>query len=339
MTRFLPVRPGLCFCIVLICVQSAWLHASARGFNINSGKDSTTRAEKKQYTNAAFDQVYRENLLPAFYGNEYGQPDNNLLVADVIPNVVILNTAKSRFFFVVTPRIQLRLLQGYHSPVKSPSYMPGGTLFSRLNSDENHPKFMSLSYSHHSNGQEGQTLDSAGNFNHDGKFTTNFYSLNYYFGKRSMTATAGSSQYASVGLEIHTGLFGKGYSQQLKNKYGFIRTNASWMYDIMHDKTASHDHYLGHQRIRFDLMYIWDKVYDYPVYDWHKRMNISIKYYYQFGFMENVAATVQVGYRGQDPYNIYFQQSYPYIGIGLASGVSFDMHKRHHNQALAYPTD
>jgi len=326
----------LCFWSAILCFYFLLFDGYAVGRS--SGRD-TTKIAKRQYVNKAFDQVYRENLIPAFYGNEYGERDNNLLVADLTPNVVILNSAKSRFFFVITPRIQLRLLQRYHSPVKSPSYMPGGSLFTRLNNDYNHPSFLSLSYSHHSNGQEGPTLDSAGNFNHDGKFTTNFYSLNFFFGKRNMMERTGSSKYAMIGLEVHTGLFNMGYSKQLTGKYGFIRTNGMWMYDSMKDGRGLHDHYLIHQRIRFDLMYIWDKMYNYAVTDWEKRLNISAKYYYQFGFMENVALTLQVGYRGQDPYNNYFQNSFPFFAMGVASGVSLDTHKSHHNLELGAPTD
>lgn len=338
MAGFRSHGPGSGFWIALICMRILVSHAHAEAL-LQTGDNDSSRIEKKHYVNTAFDQIYRENLIPAFYGNEYGEHDNNLLVADVVPNVVILNSAKTRFFFVITPRIQLRLLQGYHSPVKSPSYMPGGSLFTRLNNSYEHPAFLSLSYSHHSNGQEGQTLDSAGNFSHDGKFTTNFYTVNFFFGKRKMLNKTGRSQYASIGLELHTGLFKMGYSQQLSGKYGFIRTNGSWMYDFMKDPSGTHDHYLFHQRIRFDVMYIWDKIYDYPLSDWRKRFNISAKYYYQFGFMENVALTLQVGYRGQDPYNIYFQNSFTYIGLGVASGVSLDMHKSHHNPDLALPSD
>lgn len=325
-----------CSCSLILCLYFLFSHISVAS---GDAHHDSTKVAGTQYVNKAFCQIYRENLVPAFYGNEYGEPDHNLLVADITPNVVILNTAKSRFFFVISPRIQLRLLQGYHSPVKSPSYMPGGSLFTRLNSDYNHPQFLSLSYSHHSNGQEGQTLDSMGRFNHDGKFTTNFYSLNFFFGKRSMMERTGSSRYAMIGLEVHTGLFKMGYSRQLTDKYGFIRTNGMWMYDLMKDPSGSHSHYQFHQRVRVDMMYIWDKMYNYATTDWRKRMNLSAKYYYQFGFMENVALMFEVGYRGQDPYNNYFENSFPYFGLGVASGVSLDPHKSHHNPALEVPAD
>jgi hypothetical protein len=200
-----------------------------------------------------------------------------------------------------------------------------------VNNDDRHPKFLSLSYSHHSNGQEGPTLNPDGDFNRDnGKFTTNFYTLNYYFGKRQVSDTAARIQSAFIGMEIHTGLFNTGFSRQLTGKYGFVRTNGGWFYDFMSDRYNSANHYLNHQRLRIDFTYIWDRLYNYSIVDLRKRLNISVKYYYQFGFMENVALTIGGGYRGQDPYNIYFQSNYPFIAIGIASGVAFDMRKKKH---------
>lgn len=290
----------------------------------------TDTIKTSQDLNASYNLIYRENLPTLFFGNEYGGPNKTLLVADINPNIVLLGTPKSRFFFLFSPRVQLRLLSAYHSPVRSPSYMPGGTLFTRLNNDDAHPKFISISYSHHSNGQEGQTLNNDGSFNTvDGKFTTNFYTLNYYFGKRQLSNTEVKVQSAFIGVELHSGLFDQGFSKQLTDKYGFIRTNGSWLYDVMNDKSGMSDHYSNRQRLRFDFTYILDKIYDYQITKVNKRLNTSLKYYYQFGFMENTALTATVGYRGQDPYNIFFQDSYAYFAIGVSAGLSFDLHKKH----------
>ncbi len=299
----------------------------ARGYAIAD----TTKTTHSQQVNQTYQGIYRQNIAPGFFGNEYGEPLRNLLVADLNPNVILFKSKNSRLFFLFSPRVRLRLLSEYHSPVKSPSYMPGGTLFFRFTDNVDRPKFFSLAYSHHSNGQEGQTLDSAGNFNRDsGKFTTNFYSLNYYFGKRKVNDTTAKSQFAYIGIELHTALFNTGFSQQLTGKYGFVRTNGSWMYDWMNDRHNTSDEYHSHQRLQVQFTYILDKVYYYGIADVQKRLNVALKYYYQFGFMDNVAFNLTAGYRGQDDYNIYFQDSYPYVAVGVAYGVSFDLQKKHH---------
>jgi len=303
----------LCLCFVSVAARS------------QNNSDSILL---KHQANIAFNNIYRQNAPTLFFGNEYGGAEKTLLVADINPNVVLLSSKKSRLFFLFSPRVYLRLLSAYHSPVRSPSYMPGGTLFTRLNNDASNPKFISLSYSHHSNGQEGSTLDAEGNFNRiDGKFTTNFYRLDYYFGKRATTVTLSHGRFASIGIELHAGLFKTGYSKELTGKYGFVRTNGSWTYDIMKDKSGREDGYASHQRIRFDFTYILDRVYNYSIANAGKRLNASLKYYHRFAFLENAALTATVGYRGQDPYNIYFEDSYPYFAVGVAAGISFKKSK------------
>ena len=79
---------------------------------------------------------------------------------------------------------------------------------------------------------------------------------------------------------------------------------------------------------QLDFEYIMDKDYNYDISDYRRRLNISLKYYYQLPFMQNVSLMAGGGYRGQDEYNIYFQDSYAYATIGLAAGLSFDYHKK-----------
>jgi hypothetical protein len=65
----------------------------------------------------------------------------------------------------------------------------------------------------------------------------------------------------------------------------------------------------------------------YNAFNLKKRLNVSLKYYYQFPFMQNVSFIVGGGYRGQDDYNIYFEDSYAYVQFGIASGLNFLFHK------------
>ena len=291
-----------------------------------------TSINQSQKTNMAFNGIYRQNVPTGFFGNEYGNKISSTLVADLNPNVILLNSKSSRFFVLFSPRVKLRLLKAFKSPVRSPSYMPGAKVYFRAGNNIVKPQFLSLAYSHHSNGQDGPTLDSAGNFNRGkGKFTTNFYTLDYTLGKRSASSTHSKSNYGSIGIELHTGLFNRGYSKELDNNYGFIRLNGSWTYDLLKDKSGS-DKYDNHQRLQARFTYIADKYENYAPSNLRKRLNASVQYNYQFGFMDNVALGFEVGYRGQDDYNIYFEDSYSYVSIGIKYGVAFDLQKKHHSK-------
>jgi len=289
--------------------------------------DTIIKASNQQY-NLSFNSIYRQNVNPGFFGNEYGNAIKTSLVADLNPNVVLLNSSKSRFFILFSPRVKLRLLNARKAPVRSPSYMPGLKIFSRLNNDVESPQFLSLAYSHHSNGQDGPTLDSIGRFNRGkGKFTTNYYTLDYTIGRKTASSIHSTSQYASLGLELNTGLFNIGYSKELKGNYGFVRINGSWNYDLLRDRPDD-DKYQNHQRIQFKFAYIADDYKNYAAINLRKRLNASLNYSYQPGFTDNVALSLGAGYRGQDDYNLYFEDSYSYVSIGVVYGVAFDLRKK-----------
>jgi hypothetical protein len=318
------------FC--LLCSNSLLAAISTKTVADSTSLQKPDSAKIKSYRiNKAFSNVYIQNLRPATFGQEFFDPHKTLLVSDLAANFVLFNTPKSSIFFVATFRVNLRLFAAYGSPVKSPSYMPGGTVYFRINNDSYNPHFFSLAYSHHSNGIEGSTLNPNGTFNTDsGKFTTNFYTLTYHTGKQTNTENLIINRYDAIGLELHAALFGLGYAHALKGKYGFVRVNGSWMYNIAKahpDPIDGHKDFTNWQRLQFDFTYIADKYDDYNAIDLKKRLNVSLKYYYQFPFMQNVAFLVGAGYRGQDDLNIFFQDSYPYMMAGVAADLSFGLHR------------
>ena len=279
--------------------------------------------------NQSFNDDYIQTLRPSFFGQELFQPVKTMLVGDITANFILLNTPKSRFFFTVDARVKLRLLSQRGAPVKSPSYMPGGTLYYRLNRDTYKPQFLSLSYTHHSNGIRGPTVYADGSFNRDsGKFSTNFYTLTFVDGRRIDRSNIIINRYASLGLEVHAGLFDKGGAALgLPDHYGFVRLNGGYMYNIAQkyaDPVKPGQQTTNNwQRLQFDFSYIADTYDDYGAFNLKKRLNLSLKYYYQFPFMQNVSFLVGAGYRGQDDYNIFFEDSYAYMQVGIASGLSF----------------
>jgi hypothetical protein len=318
----------LIFWAVLGYVLSLCLVSSAKGNTLsNLSADSIrNKVVKTEQINTAYDCMYMQNTRPASAGWEFFDPIKTLLVADVNINFVLFNSPRSRFFFFIDPRVNLRLFAAQGAPVKSPSYMPNGTLDFRISDDTLRPHFLSVAYSHHSNGVRGPTLNPDGTFNvGDGKFTTNFYTLTYHTGQETQTDALLINRYTSLGLELHTALIGLGYSHALKDKYGFVRLNGDYLYTISPNSSKSKDKkcFYKRQSIELSTVYIMDKYDDYNTLDIKKRLNILLKYYYQLPFMRNASIMMGGGYRGQDEYNIFFQSSYAYLTVGLASGLSF----------------
>jgi hypothetical protein len=315
-------------CVIVVNIPKGYAQIGALP---TSTPRTDTIADKEKAThiiNQNFDDTYLQNARVSQFGNEYGDVLPTSLVADLTGNFVLFATPKSRFAFIFNPRVKLRLLSTYGAPVKSPSYMPGGTLYYHTNRNYYNPSYLSLSYSHHSNGVRGPTLNPDGTFNTDsGKFTTNFYTIAYTHGKQVDHQNTVSNRYETLGLELHAALIGLGYAHALKDQYGFVRLNGTWMYnlskarpDVIDPHTRTFDNWM---RLQIDFMYILDTYSNYAFTDYSKRLNISAIYYYQFPFMQNVALMFGGGYRGQDDYNIFFQNSYAYLTVGVAAGVSF----------------
>lgn len=320
-------------CAVLFFVLANGFTASA-GIRYNTPADTSSESAliKKRLVNQAFGDIYRQNLRVSEGGNDYFNKIKTQLTADLAPNFVLFSTPKSPLFAVFTARVKIRLLSSQGAPVKSPSFMPGLTFYYRLNADTYKPQFLSFGYSHHSNGVRGPSLNPDGSFNRDsGKFTTNFYTLTFYNGKRIDKKDLIIQRYDNLGLEVHAGLFNLGLSEGLKDHYGFIRINGSRMYNFAKAEVDPTDKtkkvYQNWQRIRFDFTYIADKYDDYSHFNLKKRLNVSLKYYYQFPFMPDAALMVGGGYRGQDDYNQFFEDSYAYMTIGFATTLSFNAHK------------
>src|SRR6195952_2201916 len=237
-------------------------------------------AKATRIINQNFDNIFLQNARVATFGNEYGGPIPTQLVADLTGNFVLFATPKSRFAFIFNPRVKLRLLATYGAPVKSPSYMPGGTLYFRVNRDDYKPSFFSFSYSHHSNGVRGPTLNANGTFNTDsGKFTTNFYTIGYTHGHRADHENTISNRYETLGLELHAALIGLGYAAPLKDNYGFVRLNGQWLYnlakarpDAINPQTHTFNNWM---RFQVDFMYIMDTYANYAFTNVSKRLNIS----------------------------------------------------------------
>lgn len=333
---FTPLKPlfkiltGLIILIPLIALKSLAVTTPdtihVKGTPVT--QDTITSLIASRLINRDFNDIYIQNLRSSTFGQEFFQPVKTQLVGDIIANFVIYNTPKSRLFINAFTRVKIRLLNTPGAPVKSPSYMPGVQLFYRLNHDIYNPEFLSGGYTHHSNGVRGPTLLPDGSFNVEGgKFSTNFYTLNYTVGKRTDKQDMVINQYKTIGAEVHAGLFGLGYAAGLPGHYGWIRVNGTYMLNLAksYEDPIKKDHKLfaNWQRVQFDFTYIADKYNNYNAFNIKKRLNVGIKYYYHLPFLYDVSVMAGGGYRGQDDYNISFQDSYGYATIGIASGLSF----------------
>ena len=281
-----------------------------------------------------------------------------LLSADVSPHFNI-GGENTPVTLQITPRYKVRILwddlpEGDSSwPVRTPSYMPGASLFIPVSHSpfkrarhytmapdlENSYRdlhYIGLAVFHHSNGQDGNEIQPDGKYNtYNGNFSTNFVELSYHFNLRKRLRKV--SPFDCPNKEYPVGYFDYfghiGYEQHfssaqaLRGRYSRSRINGSFGWikvDNYRFRVGKLNQQVGQcyrkERYRYQLNISanvdrLDEAHD----DFHKKINVD------FGFFKrilggNTAAFVMAGYYGNDPYNVYFENSYPFIRAGLALG-------------------
>ncbi len=270
-----------------------------------------------------------------------------ILSADILPQFVI-GGPWMKYPIHLTPRFKVRIFHDDLSkgdsslPVRTPSFMPGGTIYIPFHSLAKDPDFInygSMSFFHHSNGQDGPELDATGHFNkYNGNFSTNFLEAGYHFRVRKIfpaaeinkqCTTAGYMDwFGKAALEIHVGT-----EETLKQRYGLYRLNLKAGRILVHNKYVSvwdkalrkrvrvSECYLQEQdRVIFNLTFIGGSRTP-ELSSFSRRINFDLGYFFRIPNSPNASIFAMGGYYGSDPYNVYFDaDNYFFLRVGIALG-------------------
>lgn len=303
--------------------------------------------------NDFYNQLIRFNTEPSYvtppYADAFG-PRSYVLTADINPAFLLLATKRSRWSFMFTPRVKVRILWDESLPVRTPSFMPGATVFYHRSDDTAHFSYGSAAIFHHSNGQDGAELLANGDFNRiNGNFTTNFTELAWNWGRyrelppinRRLNLLGTASQrirddalsYYKLGLQAHFG----SDSVLASGRYGLWRINfhthririGQYVNRLSLGKNGQdvrvvEDRYRAEKdRISLQVSYILDRYDGYSFFDMSRRINLEGRYYFHFrSQFSNSSVFAGLGYYGQDPYNVYLQDHYFFARLGLAYGLN-----------------
>lgn len=347
-SSLLLVRLGL---LLLLGVASrAGLAQAFRALHPSTSPKLTRREANQELLNRSLNYADLSYAAPPFC--EWGAPKAPyILSADVIPQFVIggkwLPVALH-----LTPRFKARifrnnkLLGDSSLPVRTPSYMPGATLYFKLDK-LNRPdawlyKFASISVFHHSNGQDGNSLNPDGTYNqYNGSFSTNFAELAVLVSHKYGYATEPKFTCAN-NLLSHWDLHGRlGFEKHffsdpnLVGRYGQNRLNLKA--GLIHNKVYR-DRLISVSRLdtsysecyareQFRVVATTTLITDRNLPDLNgkmnalkRRINAEVMVARRLPVSANVAWQVSAGYYGSDPYNAYFEDSYFFIRAGLAFG-------------------
>ena len=268
-----------------------------------------------------------------------------ILSCDIKPQFVIWGTA-TRFVFVISPGFAARLFHNnpaYHdssSPIRTPSFMPGGTIYypigGLLNAHSPEIKYLSLGILHQSNGQDGPEFSIPGReLNHyNGNFSTNYLVPGFHFRKR-YTGLIQTSKNGENAKRFNNELIGSAEYEfhfattvKLNSSYGNHRfnVNAGWIH-MGPDKIPGGRVEAGNEtltekwRVLFNGTFIAGKRDLMGLGRVERRINCEASFYWRLPHSDQSTLYAAVGYYGSDPYNIFYDQSYFFARIGFGLGA------------------
>ena len=183
-----------------------------------------------------------------------------------------------------------------------------------------------MAFTHHSNGQDGDALNTDGTINTiNGNFSANYLTLSYRFG--NLTSKNTNESYYSynhrMGFLWHKWFR---YEPALDEVYGFTRV----LYNFSFRKYGEIEKMMKRKpqvktekeiwRLNAEFSYAVNKIPSKSLLNVSKRLNAEVNFNYSFPFMNNVFLMAAVGYYGEDNYNIYFQDHYGYLRFGISTG-------------------
>lgn len=294
---------------------------------------------RKESANTEYINLYKENADFSYTApaGELGAPSKYVINGRLTTTYMLLGSYKSPIAFAIIPDFTVRVRNEFSAGVRTPSYRLGGALYARLNANPENYQYGELAFTHHSNGQDQDALNTDGTVNTlTGNFNANYLTASYRFGH--LTETDADESYYSfnhrIGLQWYKFFryepaldLGFGFTRILYNfswrKYGQIERNARNKPKVKTEKET--------WRLNTEVSYAVNKIPAKNLANLQKRLNAEINFNYSLQFMNNVFLMAAVGYYGEDNYNIYFQDHYGYLRFGLSSGFLRNRSKHYDN--------
>ncbi|RYG14806.1 MAG: hypothetical protein EOO07_16560 [Chitinophagaceae bacterium] len=273
----------------------------------------------KQNANLAYPQLYKENSELSYTSplGEIGAPSSYVINGKLTTSYMVLASKHLPIAFSVNPDFTVRVRKEKSAGVRTPSFKLGGTLYFRLTSGIERYGYAELSFTHHSNGQDGKATLPDGSINTiNGNFSTNYLTTTYSFGY--FTPKIANADYYGlhhrIGLQWHKWF---AYEPALTDCYGFTRLNYDFSFRIY--QNLKNEIEKEKLRLNTSFSYAVNELSNYRFFAPKKRLNAELSANYSFPFMQNVFLMAAFGYYGEDPYNIYFGDHYAYARFGISS--------------------
>jgi hypothetical protein len=252
------------------------------------------------------------------YKNGIGNIEKLKYEVSFAPSIIFQTTKIPGLGFEFSPHIILRSYEQFSHPVRTPSYMPKGTLYYnfRKTNEFKPDKYLFITYGHHSNGQDGPLFqsDSVTINIVDGSFSSNYF----------LGGVILSNPEKNVFNPVSYLKFSSKYylitDLAVKELYGRLRFFADLESTINLSKNK--EGVVGGTKSKSKLIsslhlgWIALEMYDAKPID-IKRLIFSYTLSYQPSFVPELALFARF-YYGQDYYNINFERTLNVFQFGVA---------------------
>lgn len=302
------------FCFLFNCILcNCQSHAQEIKTNIN----------KERYID-----IYNLNTPVTYIApfNHFGAPKDFILTTRINTNFFLFGSKTTRLAICAYPNFEVRILQDNKKfgdsslPVRTPNFKGGGEIFYSIEVDKIKTSYISGGFYHFSNGQDGVAKINGVQNTYNGNFSTNwiyftshigrFYpSYNWDIGTRwdimpkwigHDDSYDGTYGYSRISLQSRLSLFNNYYTNKAKRKLNTL-DKETW-------------------RFNFDLSLATNKMFG-EKNKLSKRINCELSGNYIPTWSRNTGLHIALGYYGEDPYNVYYLDSYPYLRLGLSTSL------------------
>ncbi len=259
-------------------------------------------------------EIYKNNREFSYVSpkGELGGPTKFVLTGRVTTSYFLLANPKIPVSFALVQDFIVKVLDQQSAAVRTPSLKLGGVWYVPIRSNVTNYSYASLKFMHHSNGQDGQSLNPDLSINtHDGNFSTNYLVLSYHFGDNVEKGKQGYTLNHDAGLQWHKWF---DYESALRDDYGFTRI----IYNISFRKQLENRE---NWRLNAGVNYAINNLVGYKMTAVKKRLNTELSFHYSLPFMHKAYLMATTGYYGEDPYNIYYRDKYSYLRFGVSTNL------------------
>lgn len=257
--------------------------------------------------------------------NHFGAPKDFILSTKLYTNFFLLGGTSTRFAISFYPNVDIRIFTDNKKfadsslPVRTPNLKVGGNLYYNLMHHDYKYAYCNAGFYHYSNGQDGPAKINGIQNTTNGNFSTNWFNCGMHLG----TFSKFNSWY--MGINFHMLQKWIEHDKNYDDTYGNNRLTLQGRYSRIANyntknkkKEVKSELAKERHRIAVEVSFATNKM-EYPKNKFEKRINVETSYNFILPWSRNVGLFVATGYYGEDPYNVYYLDSYPYLKIGIST--------------------